>query len=296
MIPYTATALQQNVNNDSTNNMDMSSILLNALYERTLQQAIMSQEVPSLAQHSSLYPATSHQGNNAPSSISFNGKLYALLPIPDQGIGGTADINKVQHSLLSGGRSNIIEQYRDDLSTSNRGNAATSSAVVRSNVSDSPTNRPISRRKGRDSRGPKHRPTIHVPPMAFYSIREPNVNDVLMGRGGRINKHVGNVQLRNIVAARQEEYLSSATGKLDKAYIAADIVASIRLQYHPPGRFLEQNAADHTWYEVGDERAIRKVLQALRENAPEFLYCRTANSTTAPASSASCTAERQTEV
>lgn len=270
--------------------MDMSSILLNALYERTLQQAIMSQEVPSLSPHSSIYPATSHQGNSAPSSISFNGKLYALLPIPDQGIREAADINKVRQSLLSGGRSHIIEQYRDDLSTSNRGNAVTS-AVVPSNASDSPTTRPISRRKGRDSRGPKHRPTIHVPPMAFYSIREPNVNDVLMGRGGRINKHVGNVQLRNIVAARQEEYLSSSTGKLDKAYIAADIVASIRLQYHPPGRFLEQNAADHTWYEVGDERAIRKVLQALREHAPEFR-----SSTIAPASSASCTAERQTEV
>jgi hypothetical protein len=269
--------------------MDMSSILINALYERTLQQALMSQqEVPLHPHHSNLY-AASQQGH-APSSISLNGKLYALLPIPDQGISGATDMSKIQQSLLTGGRSNIIEQYRDDLSTSNRGTAVTSAIVHSNNTSETRT-RPISRKKGRDSRGPKHRPTIHVPPMAFHSIREPTVNDVLMGRGGRINKHVGNVQLRNIVAARQDEYLSSSTGKLDKAYIAADIVASIRLQYHPPGRFLEQNAVDHTWYEVGDERAIRKVLQALREHAPEFR-----TSAVTLESSASCTVEQQTEV
>lgn len=242
----------------------MSSLLLNALYERSLQERRMSQEVPSHPPHSIVYlPSTAVINHgNVPSSVSLDGKFYALLPLPDQGIRGPVETRQSQQLI---GRSHVVEQYRDDLNTSRRGPAS----VVPTNVSNTPV-RSMPRRKGKDARGAKHRPKIHVPPMAFFSIPEPCVNDVLMGRGGRINKHAGNVQLRNIVAARQQEYLSSSTGKLDKAYIAADIVAAIRLQYHPPGRFLEQNPVDHTWYEVGDERAIRKVLQALREHAPEF--------------------------
>lgn len=269
MLPNNALQHYMSNNGSNKNNMDMSSLLINALYERTLQEGLMSQDVPSQQQHNYAYlspPNTVLNHGNGLASVSLDGKLYALLPMTDQGLRGS--LENQQSPLV--GRSNIIEQYRDDSNAGSRGNATNTRTQS------------VSRRKGKDARGAKHRPTIHVPPMAFFSIREPNVNDVLMGRGGRINKHVGNVQLRNIVAARQEEYLSSSTGKLDKAYIAADIVASIRLQYHPPGRFLEQNPVDHTWYEVGDERAIRKVLQALREHAPEFRS--TATVPSAPAS------------
>jgi hypothetical protein len=283
MIPNTT--LQHYVNSSSKNSMDMSSLLLNALYERTLQERLMAQEVPSHQQHSVMYLPSNTVINhgNLPASVSLDGKLYALLPIQDQSTSGSVENHQSQ--LLR--RRNMVEQYRDDSNSGSRGNETTTTPVVPSNVANTRT----SRRKGKDTQGTKHRPTIHVPPMAFFSIREPCVNDVLMGRGGRINKHAGNVQLRNIVAARQDEYLSSSTGKLDKAHIAADIVASIRLQYHPPGRFLEQNPVDHTWYEVGDERAIRKVLQALREHAPEFR-----SSTAMPSSTTSSTIARQTEV
>ena len=249
MIPNNA--LHQLANSDS-----MSALILNAYYERRLQQ--MSQELQSHQQRSSLSPTANQV--NVPSRISLDGQLYALLPITDQGIGGVAEN---QQSLpVAGGTNHIIAQYRDDSSMPSRDGAppTTSSTQIQS----------ISHKKGKSSRGKQPRPTMHVPPKAFVSITSPSVNDVLMGRGGRVNKHVGNVQLRNIVAARQEEYLSSSTGKLDKAYIAADIVSSIRLRCHPPGRFLEQNPVDHTWYEIGDERAVRKVLQALREHAPEF--------------------------
>ena len=282
MIP--STAHQHYVSSSSNSTMDMTSFLFNALYERSLQERFMSQDVAPQQQHSIVYRPSNSVHDNLPSSVSLDGKLYALLPMKDQGISATSVEN---HQSQPVGRSNMVEQYRDDLNISNRGNTTTSS-VVQSIVSNSPT-RSILRKKGKDARGTKHRPKIHVPPLAFFSIQEPCVNDVLMGRGGRINKHAGNVQLRNIVASRQEEYLSSSTGKLDKAYIAADIVAAIRLQCHPPGRFLEQNTKDHTWYEVGDARAIRKVLQALRENAPEFRP-----STTIPSSNTSSTLAQQT--
>jgi hypothetical protein len=112
------------------------------------------------------------------------------------------------------------------------------------------------------------RPPMQVPPLTGGPIELPGQRDVLCGRGGRINTHPGNVTLRELVSLRQLEYLSETTKKLDKAYIAAEIVATIRAQYG--GRFLRQNAEDQYWYEIGDERAVRKVLQALREHAPQI--------------------------
>ena len=94
------------------------------------------------------------------------------------------------------------------------------------------------------------------------------MNDVLSGRGGRINAHFGNVQLREMVNQRRDVYLAKSTKKLDKAYIAADIVQHIRT-LTPPGRFLKADP-DGLWYDIGDERAIRKVGQALREFLPNI--------------------------
>jgi hypothetical protein len=112
------------------------------------------------------------------------------------------------------------------------------------------------------------RPPMQVPPLTGGPIELPGQQDVLCGRGGRVNTHPGNVTLRELVSLRQLEYLSETTKKLEKAYIAAEIVATIRAQFG--GRFLRQNPEDQYWYEIGDERAIRKVLQALREHGPQI--------------------------
>jgi hypothetical protein len=288
MIPVQNYVHQDNHNYDK-NTMDMTSILLDALNQRIQQQRLPSlQEVsrpppppPRIQSHSAQYlPANASinvDQNNLPASISVDGQLYALLPISNHDVVRPAENPKEHRFQYSGplvgsmgsmGASQPV-QRRDDSNTLNGGNALLASAAV--------IPLKTSKRVNKDNTGGvKRRPKIRVPPKAFVSILEPNVNDVLLGRGGRINKHFGNVQLRNIVAARQDEYLSSSTGKLDKAYIAAEIVAAIRLQFLPPGRFLEQNSTDHTWYEVGDERAIRKVLQALREHAPEYRSAATA--------------------
>jgi hypothetical protein len=123
------------------------------------------------------------------------------------------------------------------------------------------------------------RPVVVVPAKGYGPIRVPNVNDVLSGRGGRVNAHPGNVQFREIVVRHKKRYLSEQTKKLQKAYIAADIVRHIR-GMEPSGRFLkEEVTGSGIWWEIGDLAAYKKVGQALREDAPyirettELLEC-----------------------
>ena len=111
-------------------------------------------------------------------------------------------------------------------------------------------------------------PTNEVLPRGIGPVATPNVHDVLSGRGGRINAHPGNVQFRTIIASMKSTYLSPRTRKLEKAHIANDIVRRIR-RLDPPGRFLKEDS-DGTWWDIGDEKARKKVGQALREDAPDI--------------------------
>mmetsp|Transcript_24930 Transcript_24930/g.58068 ORF Transcript_24930/g.58068 Transcript_24930/m.58068 type:complete len:555 (+) Transcript_24930:3-1667(+) len=113
------------------------------------------------------------------------------------------------------------------------------------------------------------RPKLHVPPRGIGPIAEPNENDVLCGRGGRINAHEGNVQFREIVNTHKKEYLAKSTKKLEKAHIAARIVEQVR-SMDPPGRFLKEDSDTGMWFDVGDAKAIKKAGQALREDAPDI--------------------------
>ncbi len=106
-----------------------------------------------------------------------------------------------------------------------------------------------------------------IPPGHGGPILEPNVNDVLSGRGGRINSHSGNLQFRQLVNQHKHKYLSKQTKKLDKVKIADGIVQTIR-RMDPPGRFLKEDK-DQNWLEIGDERARKKAGQAMREKAEE---------------------------
>jgi hypothetical protein len=113
------------------------------------------------------------------------------------------------------------------------------------------------------------RPQLHVPPRGIGPIQEPNENDVLCGRGGRINAHEGNVQFREVVNANKKQYLAKTTKKLEKAHIAAGLVEQIR-SMNPPGRFLKEDADTGLWFDIGDAKAIKKAGQALREDAPDI--------------------------
>ena len=63
------------------------------------------------------------------------------------------------------------------------------------------------------------------------------------------------------------EYIAKSTKKFEKAHIAASIVQQIR-SMNPPGYFLKEDP-DGSWFDIGDHKAIKKVGQALREDAPE---------------------------
>lgn len=97
---------------------------------------------------------------------------------------------------------------------------------------------------------------------------EPTASDVLCGRGGTINTHPGNAKYRQLVEQRKRVYLT-ARFKREKRLISESIIKEIRNQ-SPPGRFLNRDAKDGDWYDIGDIKAREKTSQALRENLPKL--------------------------
>lgn len=89
---------------------------------------------------------------------------------------------------------------------------------------------------------------------------EIGTNDVLFGRGGATNNHIGNKKFRTVVAQHQAEYLGAR--KRDKAFIARKIVGIVRER---GGRFLRRDRNNGCWSEVGERKATEKTSQALRE-------------------------------
>ena len=101
-------------------------------------------------------------------------------------------------------------------------------------------------------------------------------HDVLCGRGGLTNSHVGNKQFRKICSEYQLEYLQAK--KNDKKTIAQRVVGQIHAM---GGRFLQQghhppqssscssvssSSVGTTWWvEVPSKKALEKTSQALRE-------------------------------
>ena len=94
----------------------------------------------------------------------------------------------------------------------------------------------------------------------YKNNNEINLNDVLCGRGGLTNLHVGNKRYRYVVAEFQQEYLKAR--KNEKKDISRRIVARIR---ENGGRFLKRSADSIVWSEVTEKKAVEKTSQALRE-------------------------------
>mmetsp|Transcript_30966 Transcript_30966/g.68574 ORF Transcript_30966/g.68574 Transcript_30966/m.68574 type:complete len:780 (+) Transcript_30966:793-3132(+) len=102
-------------------------------------------------------------------------------------------------------------------------------------------------------------------PLSLSYVEEVNNNDVLCGRGGATNSHVGNRNFRSLVKAHQERYLLAK--KREKPGVAEYIVTLVR-SLSPPGHFLKKDRASGKWFDIGDEKAKEKTAQALREGAP----------------------------
>jgi hypothetical protein len=103
---------------------------------------------------------------------------------------------------------------------------------------------------------------------AVQRIRTPSSTDILLGRGGSINSHVGNQVFREWVKARREEY-NLAPNKVQKTLIARKVMDMV---YNSGGRFLQRDTTTSApwWVEVDDVRALAKTSQALREGAPQI--------------------------
>jgi hypothetical protein len=94
---------------------------------------------------------------------------------------------------------------------------------------------------------------------------ELNCNDVLKGRGGTIQKYVGNLQYRELIEKYRLWYMSKKTKKSTKWKIANKFVREIR-SMNPSGRFLDEDYHNPgTYLEIGDEAARKKSAQAMRE-------------------------------
>ena len=128
-------------------------------------------------------------------------------------------------------------------------------------------------------------------------IARPGLHDTLLGRGGKINCHPGNLKFHSLVASYKSGYNDAPRGK--KAGIAREVVTKWR-SMDPPGRFLarmEKTTADakneageqrceeesngdgsggrrekkkqkdiqSLWYVVGEEKAHEKTMHCLRE-------------------------------
>jgi len=98
-------------------------------------------------------------------------------------------------------------------------------------------------------------------------IPQPHPHDVLCGRGGGTNNHIGNSHWRMLVAANKQLY--TTLPKRQKMLLSRSIVNAVRSQ-NPPGRFLQKDSKSNQWFDVGDQRAQEKTSQALREGAPDI--------------------------
>lgn len=90
----------------------------------------------------------------------------------------------------------------------------------------------------------------------------PHINDIVSGRGSGSNRHEGNLYFRKLIRENKELYLSRP--KNEKMLVARDIYNTIE-DLDPPGRFLQKNPETGSWFEIGKDRALEKISQALRE-------------------------------
>ena len=110
----------------------------------------------------------------------------------------------------------------------------------------------------------------------LQDIQLPGVNDVMCGRGGGTNNHIGNIRFRQLVNGHKLRYLAAT--KSEKPMVSKEVVTIWR-GLQPPGRFLMQEkkkgdtgtATTGKWYDIGDKKAREKASQCLRERTPEVI-------------------------
>ncbi|KAL7540234.1 hypothetical protein ACHAXR_009960 [Thalassiosira sp. AJA248-18] len=113
--------------------------------------------------------------------------------------------------------------------------------------------------------GPSDQPTSEEGKAMSTESEEITITDqdVLFGRGGLTNRHIGNLRYRDIISIHRQDYVNAQ--KTEKPNVARRIVKAIRTGKNP-GRFLKKG--EHgKWVAVSDKEAAWKASQALREKS-----------------------------
>mmetsp|Transcript_23565 Transcript_23565/g.42187 ORF Transcript_23565/g.42187 Transcript_23565/m.42187 type:complete len:594 (-) Transcript_23565:209-1990(-) len=97
------------------------------------------------------------------------------------------------------------------------------------------------------------------------SEEEPRLNDVVVGRGGLVNKFPGNIYWRQLMKEVKSDYVESQIGKNGKKSVITRLIVEAVRNQSPPGRFLVQDKLTGIWKEIGDEKAMKKTSQAIRD-------------------------------
>lgn len=100
-------------------------------------------------------------------------------------------------------------------------------------------------------------------PRPTTDIAVPHPHDVLCGRGGSANRHVGNANFRSLVSSNRAMYVRLT--KRQKMQVARSIVDAIVSGQAPGGRFLQRDVETGLWFDIGRPRSLEKTSQALRE-------------------------------
>ena len=87
-------------------------------------------------------------------------------------------------------------------------------------------------------------------------IAKPRSNDILCGRGGSSNRHLGNIHFRELVAANKQIYVGLT--KKQKMLVARKIVDTI---HSTDGRFLAKDLDTGLFYDIGLPRSLEKTSQ-----------------------------------
>jgi hypothetical protein len=98
-------------------------------------------------------------------------------------------------------------------------------------------------------------------PNGSMVVTDPKVVDVLCGRGGKVNKHPGNVIFRRVVAFNKPYY--QTVHKRNRILVSQSIVQAI---INHGGRFLIMGQrGKKNWVPIDFKKAVQKTSQALRE-------------------------------
>ena len=112
-------------------------------------------------------------------------------------------------------------------------------------------------------------------------VDKPHAHDILFARGNGVNRHIGNVFLRQLAMQRKHHH-KEGTHPSQILIVAYDIFGEIK-KLDPPGRFLMQTPYDCSkWYDVSDSNAVREICNLLRELSNEELAITSAPTNSIP--------------